>query len=190
MQVATGIEGEGSLRDNLSYVYLKGFAEPEAQRLKLDVSKYDRPCLIDGKVADIAALVALSPDPKPQQVVGHKPAATPQDLERMFNAPSAEYEVEEIGAEVQDTIEADLKNAFPNWNSKSIETASKVVQFLNKTPNKNFKAHQIKSGVSALKKVEADKIKALLSKLVDSGFIAIDGDDYCTIVSSDDEYNW
>lgn len=40
-----GIEGEGSLRDNLSYVYLKGFAEKQAQDLKLDISPYDRPCI-------------------------------------------------------------------------------------------------------------------------------------------------
>ncbi|MBW4441819.1 MAG: hypothetical protein KME10_11395 [Plectolyngbya sp. WJT66-NPBG17] len=164
-----GIEGEGSLRDNLSYIYLKGFAEPEAQRLRLDVSKYDRPCLIDGKVADIAALVALSPDPTPQQVVGHQPAATSQDLERMFNAPSAEHEIEESVNEAASS-RPQIKQAFPNWGDKSIEVAAAIVDYMIARPDKDFTAGTIKQSVNRrIKEDEAlptDKIKNLLDRLV------------------------
>lgn len=184
-----GIEGEGSLRDNLSYVYLKGFAEKQAQDLKLDISKHDRPCIIDGKVADISQLIAMAPEAMPMEVVEHKPAPSPQDLERMFNMPSADHEVEESGSE-QHSIEAELKTAFPTWNIKSIEVAIKVIQLLGKQPEKRLKAHQIKSSISDLKKADIDKAKALLSKLADAQFIGADGDEFFSFVSQDDDFNW
>ncbi|MBW4422125.1 MAG: hypothetical protein KME13_23400 [Myxacorys californica WJT36-NPBG1] len=194
-----GIEGEGSLRDNLSYVYLKGFAEKQAADAGLDISKDDRPCIIDGKVADIAALVSAATcnsenaglEPLNPQPSVPKPASTPQDLDRMFNLPSAEHEVEESGTEQQGTTAIGLKNAFPGWNEKSIEVACKVVEFLNKQPEKTFKAHQLKSSISAIKKTDVEKIRALLSKLGEGRFIQADGDDYSAIAPSiDDDFNW
>ncbi len=184
-----GIEGEGSLRDNLSYVYLKGFAEKQAQDLKLDISTYDRPCIIDSKIADISQLIAMSSEPTPQRTVEHKPSASPQDLERMFNMPSAEHEVEELGTE-QDSIEAELKTAFPKWNSKSIEVAIKVIHLLDKQPENRIKAHQVKSSVSDLKTSDIDKTKALLSRLANAQFIGVDGDEFFSFVSQDDDFNW
>ncbi|MBW4440166.1 MAG: hypothetical protein KME10_02800 [Plectolyngbya sp. WJT66-NPBG17] len=195
---ALGIQGEGGLRDSLSYVYLKGFVEEYASHKKIDISGIDRPCIIDGQIADTTFLkqfetteaigLDLGGSTASNQSAA-KVAATPQDLDRMFNMPSAEHEVIEDGVEA-DVIEVDLQTAFPTWNGKSIEVASKVVQFLCKQPEKSFKPHQLKSSISALKKVDADKIKALLSKLADGGFIGADGDDYRAIASQDDDFNW
>ena len=53
---ALGIEGEGGLRDSLTYVYLKGFVEDHAAKSKIDISQVDRPCIIDGQIADTSFL--------------------------------------------------------------------------------------------------------------------------------------
>ncbi|MBW4528534.1 MAG: type IV secretory system conjugative DNA transfer family protein [Phormidium tanganyikae FI6-MK23] len=190
-----GIEGEGSLRDNLSYIYLKGFAEPEAQRLRLDISKYDRPCLIDSKVADIAALVALSPDPTPQQVVGHQPTATPQDLERMYNAPSAEHEAEESVSEVESSQPL-IKQAFPNWKQKSIEVAASIVDWLAARSDKSFAPSEIRKSIRRLKddpSLPTERLKLALNSLV-SAQILIESDGKYSIApaipNTNDDYDF
>lgn len=189
-----GIEGEGSLRDNLSYVYLKGFAEKQAQDLKLDISTYDRPCIIDSKVAEIAALLELA-----NQKLSEKPpiASTPEALNRMYRMESeepknssADHEVEESGTEQQDTTTIDLKNAFPSWNDLQIEIALKALTHLKRNPE-GLLASDVKSKVAELKKVDLKHTKALLSKLEENRFVQALSDRYFLIKSTeDDDFSW
>jgi hypothetical protein len=56
-----GIEGEGSLRDNLSYIRLKGFVAGHAKRLKdqriiQHLKAQTRPCMVEDLVADLGSL--------------------------------------------------------------------------------------------------------------------------------------
>jgi hypothetical protein len=202
-----GIEGQGSLRDNLTFIYLKGFVEKYAQDNKIDISGIERPCIIDGQVADTSFLKKYEnvqpkslnlgnqqPQPQPQPYEEPKEAAsTTQDLERIYKMPCAEHEVFEEGQE-KDSIEELLKCTFPSWNESSIKTANKVINFLSKNPERKFKADQIKSSVADLKKVTADRSKALLNVLVDKAFISNDGKEYFIspnqVFNQEDEFNW
>jgi hypothetical protein len=67
---ALGIEGEGSLRDCLSYIRLRGFAEPHARSLGAaiagQVAAMDRPATVDDVPADVMELCRLA-DGMPDQ---------------------------------------------------------------------------------------------------------------------------
>ncbi|MGG6266237.1 hypothetical protein ACQ4M3_05280 [Leptolyngbya sp. AN03gr2] len=188
-----GIEGEGSLRDNLSYIYLKGFAEKQAQDLKLDISKYDRPCLIDGKVADISKLIAMAPDATPHEVVELKPTATPQDLERMYNLPSVEveHETEEDVTESASSLSA-IRAAFPNWKTKSIEVASLMVDWLQSRSDKSFAPYEIRKSIRRIKddsNLTTERLKLALDALV-SAQILTESDGKYTIAPDTDDYDF
>ncbi|MEP0919415.1 type IV secretory system conjugative DNA transfer family protein [Leptolyngbya sp. DQ-M1] len=183
-----GIEGEGSLRDNLSYVYLKGFAEAQAKELKLDISKYDRPCLIDGKVADISQLVSLASEATPVEIVEHKPTATAQDLERLYNAPSAEHEVEESAIEIASS-QGELKAAFPSWKAKSLEVAALVIDWLKKKSDESYRPSDIRSNIHRLKNdpsIPSDRLKSLLDLLVTQGFLQESEGKYSAAIAQPD----
>lgn len=170
-----GIEGEGSLRDNLSYVYLKGFAEKQAQDLKLDISTYDRPCIIDSKVAEIAALLELA-----NQKLSEKPpiASTPEALDRMYRMESEEpkaldHEVEESVRET-DSVLPKIQAAFPQWKPKSIEVASTIVDWLAARSDKSFAPYEIRKSIRRLKddsSLPTEKIKTVLDVLVTAQFL-------------------
>ncbi|WNZ45212.1 hypothetical protein Q2T42_25835 [Leptolyngbya boryana CZ1] len=170
-----GIEGEGSLRDNLSYVYLKGFAEKQAQDLKLDISPYDRPCIIDSKVAEIAALLELA-----NQKLSEKPpiASTPEALDRMYRMESEEpkaldHEVEESVRET-DSVLPKIQAAFPQWKPKSIEVASTIVDWLAARSDKSFAPYEIRKSIRRLKddsSLPTEKIKTVLDVLVTAQFL-------------------
>ncbi|MBN8562477.1 MAG: hypothetical protein J0L70_18250 [Leptolyngbya sp. UWPOB_LEPTO1] len=170
-----GIEGEGSLRDNLSYVYLKGFAEKQAQDLKLDISTYDRPCIIDSKIAKIAALLELA-----NQKLSEKPpiASTPEALDRMYRMESEEpkaldHEVEESVRET-DSVLPKIQAAFPQWKPKSIEVASTIVDWLAARSDKSFAPYEIRKSIRRLKddsSLPTEKIKTVLDVLVTAQFL-------------------
>ncbi|MBD2081788.1 hypothetical protein [Leptolyngbya sp. FACHB-17] len=162
-----GIEGEGSLRDNLTYVYLKGFAEKHAQECGLDISEHDQPCLIDGKLADISKLATLAPNATPTEIAEHRPIATPQDLEQMYNAPSAQHEAEETISEVPSSQPL-IKQAFPNWKQKSIEVAALIVDWLAARTDKSFLPSEIRKSIRKLKDdptLTSERLKAALDAL-------------------------
>lgn len=147
---ALGIEGEGGLRDSLTYVYLKGFVEDYAAKNKIDISQVDRPCIIDSQIADTSFLAqfkdtypagldltgqaAKTKDAKWCQDKGMIPG-TPEHLERLFNQPSAEHEpddetaIEQSGTVIE--ISSDLGNYIKSrpdvglWNVSSIKRANK-----------------------------------------------------------------
>ncbi|MBD1846650.1 hypothetical protein H6F89_25155 [Cyanobacteria bacterium FACHB-63] len=188
-----GIEGEGSLRDNLSYVYLKGFAEKHAQEIKLDISRHDRPCVIDGKVADISQLVALAPEPTPIQVTEHKPIATAQDLQRLYDLPTAQHEVEEEAIEISTSL-GELKSAFPSWKAKSLEVASFVLDWMRKRPGEYNSAAQIRN-VKRLRTDAAltnESIERLLRALLDKGLVTEDSGKFSAAIpqADSDDYDF
>ncbi|KAM3113049.1 hypothetical protein [Phormidesmis sp. 146-33] len=119
-----------------------------------------------------------------------KISTTPQDLNRMFNLPAADHEVEEVEAERQDTTAIDLKNAFPGWNEKMIGVAVKVIFHLRSKGN--LKAHEIKSGTSELRAADRTKTDKLLTELVAKSFVQMTDGNYSIAPSaeSDDELNW
>ncbi|MBD1825041.1 hypothetical protein H6F51_21465 [Cyanobacteria bacterium FACHB-DQ100] len=166
-----GIEGEGSLRDNLSYVYLKGFAEAQSKEWALDISKYDRPCLIDGKVADISQLVSLASEATPSEIIEHKPIATAQDLERLYNAPSAEPQLD-IDSDTADEVTSYrtmITETFPQWKPQSVELATRIVDWMAARSDKSFKPNDVKQSIRKLKddsRFTTDRIKDLLDSLV------------------------
>lgn len=190
-----GIEGEGSLRDNLSYVYLKGFAENEAQRLKLDVSKYDRPCVIDGKVADIKTLIELA-----NQKLSEKPpiASTPEALDRMFQMeaeePQTNESIEETVSEVS-SMRSTIEKAFPQWKPKSIEVAAVIVDWLAARSDKQLAAYEIRKSIRRLKddaSLPTERIEKVLSALVQAQLL-IEKDGKYSIAPSiepDDDYDF
>jgi hypothetical protein len=105
-----GIEGEGSLRDNITYVYLKGFVEKHAQEIRLDISGIDRPCIIDEQIADTAFL---------QQFEGR--SVKEIDLgDKKQPAPRSVQEVDDYWA-AGETVEAD------EWQSKQEVVAAAAV---------------------------------------------------------------
>jgi hypothetical protein len=82
---ALGIEGEGSLRDCLSYIRLRGFAEPYAKSLgdviARKVAAMDRPATVEDMPADVMALCLLvdgmpdqsAPIPAPFSAIAYPP---------------------------------------------------------------------------------------------------------------------
>jgi hypothetical protein len=93
---ALGIEGEGSLRDCLSYIRLKGFAEPHAKSLgdviARQVASMDRPATVDDMPADVMALCRLvdgmpdqsTPIPSPASAIAYPP---PPDYQNTQEQP-------------------------------------------------------------------------------------------------------
>jgi hypothetical protein len=212
---ALGIEGEGGLRDSLTYFYLKGFVEDYSQKNKIDISQVDRPCIIDGQIADTSFLAqfettypagldltgqaAKTKDAKWCQDKGMIPG-TPEHFERMYNAASAEPEsIGEVEEDVQEsgaTLES-LKEAFPKGTEKFFEVALKTIDYLDRRRGETVKTRDLQSGVASLKTQSADKVKKFLSDLAGKGFVQVlkseDGktETYAAIESTDnDDFNW
>ncbi|MBD1823675.1 hypothetical protein H6F51_14405 [Cyanobacteria bacterium FACHB-DQ100] len=184
---ALGIEGEGSLRDNLTYVYLKGFAEKHAQECGVDISKHDRPCIIDSKLADISKLIEVARELIPMEITEHKPITSAQDLERLYNAPSAQHEVNESAIEVSSS-QAELKAAFPNWKQKSLEVASFVLDWMRKRPGECNSAAQIRN-VKRLRtdaSLDNETIERLLKALQSKGFVIEESGKYSAAIAQPD----
>ena len=111
-----GIEGEGSLRDNLTFVRLRGFAEPRAKQLGFSLAAYERPCLVDDVTADLsklaAALGAKPPETKAQPAVS--PAAgLKQDSAGHLAAELATYLA--------------CKREVPSWTLKSLRKSNALM---------------------------------------------------------------
>jgi len=149
---ALGIEGEGGLRDSLTYVYLKGFVEDYAAKSKIDISQVDRPCIIDGQIADTSFLAqfidtyragldvtgqaARTKDALYHKLAGDIPG-TAEHLEKLFKLPDAEEgeatddetAIEQSGTVIE--ISSDLGNYIKSrpdvtlWNVSSIKRANK-----------------------------------------------------------------
>jgi len=128
---------------------------------------------MDGSSPDIAATVQ-APEPRP------KTAATPQDLERMFNAPSAQHEATvEIEEDTIETVSslASVQSTFPNWKPKSQDVAAKIVDWLAGRADKNFSPSEVKKSIRLLKDdatLTADRLKKLLDLLTEKQFLSCD----------------
>ena len=192
---ALGIEGEGGLRDSLTYVYLKGFVEDYAAKSKIDISQVDRPCIIEGQLADTSFLAqfidtypagldltgqaARTKDAKWCQDKGMIPG-TPEHLERIFNQPAAEHEatgeIEEDAIESVSSLSA-VQSAFPNWKPKSQDIAAKIVDWMAGRADKNFSPSEVKKSIRLLKDdatLTADRLKKLLDLLTEKQFLSVD----------------
>ena len=179
-----------------TYIFKLGTAENRELREKLEksIALIKRPALIqhrgqwwvaeipevnedgsrmDGSSPDIAATVQ-APEPRP------KTAATPQDLERMFNAPSAQHEATvEIEEDTIETVSslASVQSTFPNWKPKSQDVAAKIVDWLAGRADKNFSPSEVKKSIRLLKDdatLTADRLKKLLDLLTEKQFLSCD----------------
>jgi len=131
-----GIEGEGSLRDNLTFIRLRGFAEPHARALGVSVAGYDRPCMVGDEVADLAELVAQT------SVAGNFNATAKQEdiaadvahLESLLNL----VESEEV---VKDEFELFIEKLTHECQSD----LRKFIQWLSKKRGEQITLEQVKS---------------------------------------------
>lgn len=201
---ALGIEGEGSLRDCLTYVYLKGFVEDHAAKLKLDISHVDRPCIIEGQLADTSFLSNYESIAKqglnltgaiPQPEATPK-SASPQDLERMFNLPAADHEA--TGEVEEDAIEtvsalASVQSAFPSWKPKSQNVAAKIVDWMAARADKTYSPSEVKKSIRLLKddaSLTSDRLKTLLDLLIEKQFLSMDESGRYGISQNSDDYDF
>lgn len=186
---ALGIEGEGGLRDSLTYVYLKGFVEDYAAKNKIDISQVDRPCIIDGQIADTSFLAqfidtypagldltgqAATPSNRSNKLP--KTASTAEDLNRMFNLPAADHEVEEDAIETVSALPA-VQSTFPHWKPKSQDVAAKIIDWMTERPDKTFSPSEVKKSIRLLKDdatLTADRVKKLLDLLTEKQFLSTD----------------
>jgi hypothetical protein len=170
-----GIEGEGSLRRNIEYIYLKGFAEAEAQKRHLNLLGTDRPCIIDGQVADMSFLKAYEDISTTGVVFPGRPLLNPVErLNQIFKAPSAE--VEEDAIEQVSSLDS-IRSAFPSWKPKSQNVAAKVVDWITFRADKTHSPSEIKKSIRLLKDdttLNGDRLKALLDLLTQKQFLSID----------------
>ena len=208
---ALGIEGEGGLRDSLTYVYLKGFVEDYAAKSKIDISQVDRPCIIDGQIADTsflaqfigtyrAGLDVTGPAARTKDTLYHKLAGdipgTPEHLERIYNQPAAEHEA--TGEIEEDTIESvsslsAVQAAFPTWKPKSQEGAAKIVDWMAERSDKTFLPSQIKNSIHWLKgdkTIDNDRVKKLLDLLTEKQFLSVDESGRYAISQNSDDYDF
>ncbi|MCY7275680.1 MAG: hypothetical protein LH702_18560 [Phormidesmis sp. CAN_BIN44] len=206
---ALGIEGEGGLRDSLTYVYLKGFVEDYAAKSKIDISKVDRPCIIDSQIADTSFLAqfettyragldltgqaAKTKDAKWCQDKGMIPG-TPEHLDRLFNLPSPDQEVEEDAIESVSS-RSSIQSAFPNWKPKSQDIAAKVIDWMIERADKSFLPSEVRNGIRTLKsdkEIDNDRVKKLLDLLADKQLISVDESGRYSLLqqSTDDDYNF
>jgi len=207
---ALGIEGEGGLRDSLTYVYLKGFVEDHAAKSKIDISQIERPCIIEGQIADTSFLAqfkdtypagldltgqaARTKDTKWCQDKGMIPG-TPEHLERIFNQPAADHEA--TGEVEEDAIEtvsalASVQSAFPTWKPKSQDVAAKIVDWMAEREGKTFLPSEVRNGIRLLKgdkTIDNDRVKKLLDLLTEKQFISLDESGRYVFQKADD-YDW
>ena len=209
---ALGIEGEGGLRDSLTYVYLKGFVEDYAAKSKIDISQVDRPCIIDGEIADTSFLAqfidtyragldvtgqaARTKDTLYHKLAGDIPG-TAEHLEKLFKLPDAE-EGEATGEIEEDTIESvsslsAVQSAFSTWKPKSQDIAAKIVDFLAAKPDKTFLPSEVRNGIRLLKSdktIDNDRVKKLLDLLTEKQFLSVDESGRYAISQSSDDYDF
>lgn len=208
---ALGIEGEGGLRDSLTYVYLKGFVEDYAAKNKIDISQVDRPCIIDGQISDTGFLAqfidtyragldltgqaAKTKDAKWCQDKGMIPG-TPEHLEKIFNQPAAEHEatgeIEEDAIETASSL-ASIESTFPNWKPKSQDVAAKIIDWMAARSDKSFLPSQIKNSIHLLKSdktVDNDRVKKLLDLLTEKQFLSVDESGRYGIFQNTDDYDF
>jgi len=195
-----------------TYIFKLGTAENRELREKLEksIALIKRPALIqhrgqwwvaeipevnedgsrmDGSSPDIAATVQ-APEPRP------KTAATPQDLERMFAAPSAQHEA--TGEIEEDTIESvsslsAVQSAFSTWKPKSQDIAAKIVDFLAAKPDKTFLPSEVRNGIRILKgdkTIDNDRVKKLLDLLTENQFLSVDESGRYAISQNSDDYDF
>ena len=188
--------------------------EDYAAKNKIDISKVDRPCIIDGQIADTSFLAqfettyragldltgqaARTKDTKWCKDKGMIPG-TSEYLDRIYSAASAEPEssgeVEEDVQESGATLES-LKEAFPKGSEKFFDAALKTIDYLDRRRGETVKTRDLQSGVASLKTQSADKVKKFLSDLAGKGFVQVlkseDGKEtYAAIESTDnDDFNW
>jgi len=140
--------------------------------------------LINGSSPDIAATVQ-APEPRPIS------KATPQDLERIYNQPAADHEVEEEEIEQQDTTAIDIKELFPHWNEKMISVAVKVLIHLRSKGT--LKVYEIKSATAELRAADRTKTDRLLVELLAKNLVQVADGNYSAIAPSADsldELDW
>jgi hypothetical protein len=144
---ALGIEGEGSLRDCLSYIRLRGFAEPYAKSLgdviARQVASMDRPATVEDMPADVMELCrvadGMSAPSVPASAIHYPPPAPdhqgrtekPKPVTTM-PAPDLEKSAATLEQQIADFIKAyppgngglklrEIKRKFRNEEPKKVE---------------------------------------------------------------------
>jgi hypothetical protein len=180
---ALGIEGEGGLRDSLTYVYLKGFVEDHAAKNKIDISQVDRPCIIEGQIADTSFLSNYESIAKQGlNLTGAIPQFSESEakkLERMFNLPAADHAVEEVEEDAIESVSSldAIRSAFPGWKPKSQDVAAKIVDWMAARADKTFLPGEVRKSIRLLKDDETltiDRVKKLLDLLTEKQFLSSD----------------
>lgn len=95
---ALGIEGEGSVRESFTKVYLRGFIPPGIAYM---VAGEDYPCVISGQRADVSALPEMAFQPRFNPVSTAPPETTPETLEALLerDCNGSETSVKRFGAD-------------------------------------------------------------------------------------------
>lgn len=129
--------------------------------------------LMDGSSPDIAATVQTT---APKTEARPKTASTAEDLNRMFNMPSAETEIEEDAIESASSLSS-IQSAFHNWKPKSQDIAAKIVDWMAGRADKTFAPSEVKKSIRLLKDdatLTADRLKKLLDLLTEKQFLSCD----------------
>lgn len=167
-----GIEGEGSLRDCLTYLYLGEFAEKQAERLKMDISGIPYPCLVEKELADSSQLERfISVIPQPVTFSGQKTEMLSPPVEEQPDSDPLAHWLDDAGQQVN-PLRADLELAFPKWPVKAYDLAEKMISFL-ATKQRPYLASEVKASIRELKdgEITSDQIKQLLTVLAANGFV-------------------
>lgn len=124
-----GIEGEGSLRDNLTFIRLRGFAEPHAKGLgdaiNQKITAMERPAMVDDAPVDVDELTNLAANctlkhwaiaptlthPTPAPTVVHQP----KPLETFVGEADAEKSAVSAVDRVKRKLAEKLKESGSEW---------------------------------------------------------------------------
>jgi hypothetical protein len=197
-----------------TYIFKLGTSENREQREKLEkaIARINRPALIqhrgqwwvaeipevnaDGSLVDGSSptISSVTQATEPKTEAKPKTASTAEDLNRMFNMPSAETEIEEDAIESVSS-RSSIQSAFPNWNLKTGEGAAKIIDWMAKKRGESFLPSQIKNSIHWLKTdktIDNDRVKKLLDLPADKQLISVDESGRYSLLqqSTDDDYNF
>jgi hypothetical protein len=197
-----------------TYIFKLGTSENREQREKLEraIARINRPALIqhrgqwwvaeipevnaDGSLMDGSSptISSVTQATEPKTEAKPKTASTAEDLNRMFNMPSAETEIEEDAIESVSS-RSSIQSAFPNWKPKSQDIAAKVIDWMIERADKSFLPSEVRNGIRTLKsdkEIDNDRVKKLLDLLADKQLISVDESGRYSLLqqSTDDDYNF
>jgi hypothetical protein len=193
------------------YIFKLGTSENREQREKLEkaIASIKRPALVqhrgqwwaaeipevnedgslmNGSSPTMAAPVATEPKPEAKP----KTASTAEDLNRMFEMPSAETEIEEDAIESVSSLSS-VRFAFPSWKPRSQDIAAKVIDWMSERADKSFLPSEVRNGIRTLKsdkEIDNDRVKKLLDQLTEKQLISVDESGRYSIAPQTDDYDF